>query len=89
MEHIKYYADFLSEQRRKLKATGLISESENSNLINVYPQSYPFTKSFEKKRTKYVDDLGNEFHGKHDEAESHYRKIHLSKSIKVHTNTRK
>jgi len=87
--NIKIYENFLAAQMKQLKIRGLISESENSNLINVYPQSYPFTKSFEKKRTKYVDDLGNEFHGKHDEAESHYRKIHLSKSIKVHTNTRK
>jgi len=72
-----------------MKTFKQLLESLNSNLINVYPQSNPFTKSFEKKRTKYIDDLGNEFHGKHDEAEAYFRKLHMAKSIKVHTNTKK
>lgn len=62
---------------------------ENENLMHVYPSITPFTKSFSRKRVEYTDSLGNKFRGDHKEAQAHFRKLHPSKSINIHTSTKK
>ena len=62
---------------------------EESQLVNVHPQSSPWGAGQKRKRVKYRDSEGNEFSGLHDDAVNHFRKLHPSKSIKIHNEPKK